>query len=143
MKSACFIPIKSNSERVPGKNFRELNGKRLYQYICEHVQEADVFDDIYVDTNSEEVKEYASKKGFVIIERKEELAKSTANGNDFLFHNIASNAFFDTYIIVNLTGKVNPSQPLLGKFTKRLSFSQAGPGRCGCGFPSAPCPAAA
>ena len=67
MKSACFIPIKSNSERVPGKNFRELNGKRLYQYICEHVQEADVFDDIYVDTNSEEVKEYASKKGFVII----------------------------------------------------------------------------
>ena len=68
MKSACFIPIKSNSERVPGKNFRELNGKRLYQYICEHVQEADVFDDIYVDTNSEEVKEYAGKKGFVIIE---------------------------------------------------------------------------
>lgn len=27
MKTACFIPIKANSERVPGKNFRVLNGK--------------------------------------------------------------------------------------------------------------------
>ena len=29
MKTACFIPIKANSERVPGKNLRVLNGKRL------------------------------------------------------------------------------------------------------------------
>ena len=32
MKTACFIPIKSNSERVKGKNFRMLNGKKLYEY---------------------------------------------------------------------------------------------------------------
>ena len=55
MKTACFIPIKSNSERVPGKNFRLLNGKKLYEYICEHIKEADVFDDIFIDTNSEEI----------------------------------------------------------------------------------------
>ncbi len=27
MKTACFIPIKANSERIPGKNLRILNGK--------------------------------------------------------------------------------------------------------------------
>ena len=32
MKTACFIPIKMNSERVPGKNLRVLNGKKLYEY---------------------------------------------------------------------------------------------------------------
>ena len=29
MKTACFVPIKANSERVPGKNLRELNGKNM------------------------------------------------------------------------------------------------------------------
>ena len=61
MKTACFIPIKANSERVPGKNLRILNGKKLYQYICEHVKTAAVFDDVYIDTNSSEIAEYADK----------------------------------------------------------------------------------
>ena len=47
MKTACFIPIKANSERVPGKNFRVLNNKKLYEYICLNVKEANVFDDVY------------------------------------------------------------------------------------------------
>lgn len=54
MKTACFVPIKANSARVPGKNLRELNGKKLYTYICEHIKLANVFDDVYVDINREE-----------------------------------------------------------------------------------------
>lgn len=91
MKVACFIPIKANSERVPGKNFRILCGKPLYQYIINHAIEAGCFDDIYVDTNSEDVKEYCKSNNIKIIERKEELAKNTANGNDLL------NYHFDLY----------------------------------------------
>lgn len=51
MKTACFIPIKANSERVPGKNFRVLNGRKLYEYIISHAMEACCFDAIYIDTN--------------------------------------------------------------------------------------------
>lgn len=91
MKTACFIPIKANSERVPGKNFRMLNGKKLYEYIIEHSKEAEVFDDIFIDTNSDEIKEYCDKNGCKIIDRKEVLAKNTANGNDLL------NYHFDLY----------------------------------------------
>lgn len=86
MRTACFIPIKANSERVPGKNFRMLNGKKLYQYISEHVKAADVFDDIYIDTNSDEIADYARTMGFDVIERKPELAQNTANGNDLLVY---------------------------------------------------------
>lgn len=86
MKTACFIPIKANSERVPGKNLRVLNGKKLYQYICEHVKEAAVFDDVYIDTNSCEIAEYAETMGFHVLERKPELAQNTANGNDLLIY---------------------------------------------------------
>lgn len=97
MKTACFIPIKANSERVPGKNLRVLNGKKLYQYICEHVKAADVFDDIYVDTNSFEVAAYAKEMGFQVIERAPELAKNSANGNDLLVHQFEMYPDYDFY----------------------------------------------
>ena len=97
MKVACFIPIKANSERVPGKNFRQLNGKPLYMYIVEHVIEADVFDDIYIDTNSSEIKEYVEANGLKVIERKEELAQNTANGNDLLNYHYTLYPKYDFY----------------------------------------------
>lgn len=97
MKTACFIPIKSNSERVPGKNFRILCGKPLYQYIINHAIEANCFDDIYVDTNSDEVKDFCAKNSVKIIERKEELARNTANGNDLLNYHFALHPEYDYY----------------------------------------------
>lgn len=97
MKTACFIPIKSNSERVPGKNFRQLNGKKLYEYICEHVKEANVFDEIFVDTNSDEIADYARNIGYKVIERKKELARNTANGNDLLVYHYNLYPCFDYY----------------------------------------------
>lgn len=97
MKTACFIPIKENSERVPGKNFRVLNGKKLYEYIVEHVLEAACFDDIYIDTNSNEIKEYACKKGISIIDRLKELALNSANGNDLLIHHQKLYCEYDYY----------------------------------------------
>lgn len=97
MRSACFIPIKENSERVPGKNFRVLNGKKLYEYICEHVKEANLFDDIYIDTNSDEIAKYADQLGFYVIERKPELARNTANGNDLLVYHYELYPDYDYY----------------------------------------------
>lgn len=97
MSIACFVPIKSNSERVPGKNLRVLNGKKLYMYICEHIKEANVFDEVYIDTNSEEIAQYAEKMGFKIIPRKAELAKNTANGNDLLVYHYSQFPDFDYY----------------------------------------------
>lgn len=97
MKTACFIPIKANSERVPGKNLRMMNGKKLYEYICEHVLAANVFDDVFVDTNSTEIANYASQMGFHVIERKEELARNTANGNDLLVYHYDMFPNYDYY----------------------------------------------
>lgn len=97
MKTACFIPIKENSERVPGKNLRILNGKKLYEYIIEHVKEASVFDDVFIDTNSNEIAEYTKDIGFSVISRKIELAKNTANGNDLLNYHLEQYPQYDYY----------------------------------------------
>ncbi len=97
MKTACFIPIKGNSERVPGKNLRLLNGKKLYEYICEHTASAKVFDEIFIDTNSEEIAEYAKRNGFHYIKRESKFAENTANGNDLLWHHYELFPSFDFY----------------------------------------------
>lgn len=97
MKTACFIPIKENSERVVGKNFRLLNGKKLYEYIIMHTIAANCFDDIFIDTNSEEIKEYALSYGLSVINRVELLAQNTANGNDLLVYHGKQYPRYDYY----------------------------------------------
>lgn len=103
MRIACFVPIKANSERVPGKNLRVLNGKKLYQYLCEHIKETNIFDDIYIDTNSAEIADYAREMGFLVIPRKEELARNTANGNDLLVYHYKLFPNYDYYFQLFVT----------------------------------------
>jgi N-acylneuraminate cytidylyltransferase len=86
MKTVCIIPIKENSERVQGKNFKFLAGKKLYEHIITTAIKAECFDDIYVDTNSDEIKTYALSVGIKVIDRLERLATNSANGNDLLVY---------------------------------------------------------
>ena len=97
MKCACFIPIKANSERVPGKNLKILCGKPLYYYIITNAIKSNCFDDIYVDTNSNEIKQFCIEKGVKIIERKEELTQNSANGNDLLNYHYQEFPMYDYY----------------------------------------------
>ncbi len=87
--SVCIVPIKSRSTRVSEKNFRLLAGKPLYRYILEHILEADCFDAVYVDTDSDEICEYLKDKKIGRVERLSWLAGDDANGNDLLVHHLA------------------------------------------------------
>lgn len=125
MKTACFIPIKAHSERVAGKNLRDLNGKKLYQYICENAKKAEVFDEIYVDTNSDEVSQYAEGNGFQIIKRKPELALNTANGNDLLVHHFETYPQYDFYFQLFATApylQVNSIRACYNRLTSSADY---------------------
>lgn len=97
MRTVCFVPIKAYSERVKGKNLRPLNGKPLYNYILESIRQSNAFDDVYVDTNSEEVVEFSEALGFKTIPKKEELAQNSANGNDLLNYHYSLFPNYDFY----------------------------------------------
>lgn len=124
MKTACFIPIKANSERVPGKNFRILNGKKLYKYISEHVKAADVFDDVYIDTNSDEIAKYAESMEFHVIERKPELALNTANGNDLLTYHFDMFPQYDYYFQLFATAPYLQPETIKVCFQKLIMSDQ-------------------
>lgn len=82
----CFIPIKTTSKRVPGKNFKVFAGFPLYKHIITNAIRSGVFDEIYIDTDSDEIKEFASQRNCKIIDRPEYMTKDNINGNDLLLY---------------------------------------------------------
>ena len=59
MKTVAFVPIKTNNERLPGKNTRPFsNGKPLISYILETLSKVPEVDKAYVYCSDESVKEY-------------------------------------------------------------------------------------
>jgi CMP-N-acetylneuraminic acid synthetase len=124
MRTACFIPIKAYSERISGKNLKLMNGKKLYQYICEHVIEASVFDEIYVDTNSKEIAMYAKEQGFLVIDRKPELAQNTANGNDLLVYHYLQYPQYDYYFQLFATAPYLQSETIRSCFEQLIAIEK-------------------
>lgn len=51
----ALVPMRHHSQRVPGKNYRPLAGKPLYQYIIETLLAVPQIDEILVDTDSQPV----------------------------------------------------------------------------------------
>jgi N-acylneuraminate cytidylyltransferase len=114
MKTACFIPIKQNSERVPGKNFRPVGGVPLYQAIVTKALASGCFSAVFVDTNSEEAAAFARTHGAVPITRKPELALASANGNDLLNHHAEIEPSFDFYFQLFVTAPLLRIQSIRG-----------------------------
>ena len=74
-----MIPARAGSERVPGKNVRELAGHPLLAYSIAAARESGVFGAILVSTDSEEIAAVARRYGAELPElRPAELATSTS-----------------------------------------------------------------
>ena len=82
--AVAFIPFKRDSQRVPRKNFRDFLGRPLYQHIITAARESAAFTQIYINTDSDEIKDYANSLGLGVIDRPPELNADTINGNDLL-----------------------------------------------------------
>jgi CMP-N-acetylneuraminic acid synthetase len=57
MSVAGLIPMKGHSERVPGKNLRQIAGKPLFHWITETLLAAESVDEVIVDTDSDAIEE--------------------------------------------------------------------------------------
>jgi len=100
MKTAAIIPIKKKSERVVGKNFRIIRDKPLYRYLLDNLKFTN-FDEIILDSDSDEIKKYSLEMGYSFIERKPELKANDANGNHLLnYHKeiIYADYYFQLFI---------------------------------------------
>jgi CMP-N-acetylneuraminic acid synthetase len=88
MKIVALVPMRHHSQRVPGKNYRPLAGRPLYQHIIESLLAVPQIDRIVVDTDSEPVIS-GLETGFPsvqVIRRPENLRADDVSMNDILLH---------------------------------------------------------
>jgi N-acylneuraminate cytidylyltransferase len=64
-KVTATVPMKGNSERVPNKNIRLLNGKPACHWIIDALSKSKYVDEILINTDSEKIKEIVS--GFDMV----------------------------------------------------------------------------
>ena len=91
MKHAALVPMRHHSQRVPGKNYRPLAGKPLYQHIIETLLAVPEIDTVMVDTDSEPVMDGVRRlfPTVKLIQRPEHLRADDVPMNEILLHDTA------------------------------------------------------
>jgi len=91
MKIAALVPMRHHSQRVPGKNYRPLAGRPLYQHILDTLQACAEIDQIVVDTDSPEILEglAAHYPEIIALERPEALRADDIPMNEILLYDTA------------------------------------------------------
>jgi len=84
MSTAAVIPIKTNNQRLPGKNTKLLGDKPLLSYLFETVKHCEAVDEIFIDSSDEYILELAVKNNFTPIKRPTDLNSPATSGNDLL-----------------------------------------------------------
>lgn len=90
-KIVALVPMRHHSQRVQGKNYRELAGKPLYQHILVTLQSCPELSQIVVDTDSTQIIE-GIKEEFPevkVIFRPDHLRAEQIPMNEVLLHDTA------------------------------------------------------
>lgn len=101
----ALLPMKSNSERVRRKNFREFNGKPLFRWILNTLLSIDEIDQIVINTDARSI---LAENGLVdtdrirIRDRKPEICGDFVSMNLVLADDVA-NVPADIYVMTHTT----------------------------------------
>lgn len=82
MTQFALIPAKSRSTRLPHKNMLPVAGKPMVFHVIEHLRDAQLFDEIWVSTDSEEMAEQCKAYPVNIHLRSADLALDHSTVND-------------------------------------------------------------
>jgi len=82
--AAAVIPIKTNNQRLPGKNTKILGDKPLLNHLFDTLYENKILSEIFVDSSDESILNIARDYGFTPIKRPENLNSPNTQGNELL-----------------------------------------------------------
>ena len=89
-KIVAVVPMRHNSERVPGKNYRMFGSKPLYHHIISSLLSCPSISEVVIDTDSPTILADAEKNfpRVTLLERPEHLRAGTIPMNDVLMNSI-------------------------------------------------------
>ena len=117
MKVVAFLPAKGTSSRVDNKNIKLLDGKPLFLHSLEKLTECEFIDEVYLDTESDDIIELASEVDCKVLKRDPSLANNKTDGHQ-LFMNEVHQVEADIYIQILCTS------PFIEKETLRQGVHQ-------------------
>lgn len=119
MKNTCFIPIKTNNERLKNKNTLLLGNKPLCSYIFDTVCKVKNIDDIYVFCSDESIKEYLPPE-IKFLKRSESLdsQETTANDLSISFRNIVDSDIYSMLFVTSPFLKVRSIEKCIDSVLK-------------------------
>lgn len=112
-KIVALVPMRHHSERVPGKNYRPLAGKPLYQHILDTLLCCPEISQVVIDTDSPVIMEglRSSYPQVMVIERPEHLRADTMAMNEVLLYT-TSQAPADLYLQTHSTNPLLRSETI-------------------------------
>lgn len=93
MTQVALLPMKANSERVQGKNFRDLGGKPLFRWMLDSLLELDSIDVVVINTDARAILEengLTESSRILIRDRREELQGDFVSMNRIIEDDIAA-----------------------------------------------------
>lgn len=112
--SPCVVllPMKANSQRIKGKNFRPLHGKPLFRWILDTLLEIEAIDKVVINTDARHILEengLVETDKVMIRDRKPELCGDEVSMNLILADDIAA-VPAETYLMTHTTNPLLRSQ---------------------------------
>ncbi len=104
-RCVALLPMKANSQRVKGKNFRPLRGKPLFRWILDSLLDVPEIEQVVINTDARQI---LAENGLVetsrvmIRDRMPELCGDTVSMNLILADDIAA-VPADTYLMTHTT----------------------------------------
>jgi len=91
IRIAALVPMRHMSERVPGKNYRDLAGKPLYQHILTALLACPEIAEVVVDTDSPTIMQGTAENfpQVTVLERPQALRDDMIAMNTILLHDTA------------------------------------------------------
>tara|TARA_B100001059_G_C17742087_1_gene532252 strand:- start:415 stop:1101 length:687 start_codon:yes stop_codon:yes gene_type:complete len=87
MKTVAVVPVKTISERVESKNFRDFfEGLSLFDILIKQLKESNTFDEIYVSSNSNKIEDTLSTEGIKFIKREDRFCNNNIPWSDVIAH---------------------------------------------------------
>ncbi|MCH3693589.1 pseudaminic acid cytidylyltransferase [Campylobacter lari] len=129
MKNLCIIPARGGSKRIPRKNIIDFLGKPLIAYSIESALNSDIFDDVIISSDDDEIIKVALKYGAKVpFVRKKELSddytSSTTVIQDAIINLEEQGISFENVCCLYATA------PLIDKFILRQAFKQFSQDEC-------------
>lgn len=108
-KIVAFLPAKGSSSRIQSKNMALLDAKPLFLHTLEKLCACDFIDEVYLDSESDEILNYAPYLNYRPFKRDPALADNKTDGHQ-MFYNEVKHVDADIYIqILGTSPFIKPS----------------------------------